>query len=297
MGVRVEAMHNPARIEQATRGRMLFRRLAAVFLVGLVTGVGLSFIGLANRTISPAAFDWAISAGLGLVCGFAARQALRDHTALLRLLASIAAVTVSMLFAGWVSGGDAGLVLDHTARQTADWSGFVQLMCGAASAFLAMAAWRRRPARPSAELAAATAATDGPGRATIRPSVGLAERAMTILPGARYSLQSWFALRADRVRRGFSRQVRGWKSTWHGSRWSRRLPEWMSSPRLRPRREVLRRSRVRLLGVEEHRCPYCLDIVERHDPRGVVTCKVCHTRHHADCWAMTGMCQVPHHHR
>jgi hypothetical protein len=21
---------------------------------------------------------------------------------------------------------------------------------------------------------------------------------------------------------------------------------------------------------------------------------VCHTRHHADCWSVTGVCQVPH---
>jgi ribosomal protein L37AE/L43A len=46
--------------------------------------------------------------------------------------------------------------------------------------------------------------------------------------------------------------------------------------------------------VEEHRCPYCLDPVSRNDPRGVKECDVCHTLHHADCWAITGVCQVPH---
>jgi hypothetical protein len=46
--------------------------------------------------------------------------------------------------------------------------------------------------------------------------------------------------------------------------------------------------------VEEHRCPYCLDAVARTDPRGVKECEVCHTLHHADCWAITGICQVPH---
>jgi transposase len=35
--------------------------------------------------------------------------------------------------------------------------------------------------------------------------------------------------------------------------------------------------------------------VTARDPRGEVTCPVCHTRHHADCWAVTGVCQVPHH--
>jgi hypothetical protein len=25
-----------------------------------------------------------------------------------------------------------------------------------------------------------------------------------------------------------------------------------------------------------------------------VECKICHTLHHADCWAVTGACQIPH---
>jgi hypothetical protein len=53
---------------------------------------------------------------------------------------------------------------------------------------------------------------------------------------------------------------------------------------------------VRLVGEEEHRCPFCLELVEPDDPRGIVECQVCHTQHHADCWAITGACQVPHYH-
>ncbi len=53
---------------------------------------------------------------------------------------------------------------------------------------------------------------------------------------------------------------------------------------------------IRLLGAIEHRCPFCLEIVEKNDPRGVKICKICHTHHHADCWDVTGACQVPHHH-
>jgi ribosomal protein L37AE/L43A len=45
---------------------------------------------------------------------------------------------------------------------------------------------------------------------------------------------------------------------------------------------------------EEHRCPFCLEEVKRNDPRGIKECEVCHSLHHADCWAITGMCQVPH---
>jgi hypothetical protein len=55
-------------------------------------------------------------------------------------------------------------------------------------------------------------------------------------------------------------------------------------------------SSVRLVGEEEHRCPYCLELVLKNDPRGITTCPICHTQHHADCWALTGVCQVPHYH-
>jgi ribosomal protein L37AE/L43A len=55
-----------------------------------------------------------------------------------------------------------------------------------------------------------------------------------------------------------------------------------------------RRPHVQLALVEEHRCPYCLEPVVRTDARGVKECDVCHSLHHADCWAITGVCQVPH---
>lgn len=60
--------------------------------------------------------------------------------------------------------------------------------------------------------------------------------------------------------------------------------------------KVKNNDEIRLLGELEHRCPFCLEVVEKNDPRGVKICKVCHTHHHADCWAVTGACQAPHHH-
>lgn len=76
-----------------------------------------------------------------------------------------------------------------------------------------------------------------------------------------------------------------------------RIPESLLRRRRAGARRVRQRVAIRLTGRAEDRCPYCLEIVLRRDPRGVVTCPECHTRHHADCWAVTGVCQVPHHHR
>ncbi len=51
---------------------------------------------------------------------------------------------------------------------------------------------------------------------------------------------------------------------------------------------------ARIVAHIEDRCPYCLDVIKPNDPRGVRVCEVCHTPHHADCWAIAGKCQMPH---
>ena len=60
------------------------------------------------------------------------------------------------------------------------------------------------------------------------------------------------------------------------------------------RKKVPRRVRLHLSPQVEHRCPYCLELIDPSDKRGAVECQVCHTLHHADCWAAAGACQVPH---
>lgn len=51
---------------------------------------------------------------------------------------------------------------------------------------------------------------------------------------------------------------------------------------------------VKLTGVEERVCPYCLEEVVKNDSRGVVICPDCGTWHHQDCWHVTGACGVAH---
>jgi hypothetical protein len=67
------------------------------------------------------------------------------------------------------------------------------------------------------------------------------------------------------------------------------VPSTNSRPKHLPRHPE-----IQVAATGEHRCPYCLEIVTPNDPRGIVECKICHTLHHGDCWAITGACQVPH---
>jgi Prokaryotic RING finger family 1 len=66
-------------------------------------------------------------------------------------------------------------------------------------------------------------------------------------------------------------------------------------------RRPKRRKGLRFTGDQVHLgkqtsavCPYCLEEVKPNDPRGKVVCRICGTPHHADCWAITGKCEVPH---
>jgi len=73
------------------------------------------------------------------------------------------------------------------------------------------------------------------------------------------------------------------------------LPQLKLPTRTRRRPLPVRKSSgLKVIAKVEDRCPYCLDVIEKKDPRGVVTCEICGTPHHADCWEAGGKCQVPH---
>jgi hypothetical protein len=144
------------------------------------------------------------------------------------------------------------------ADRPPDWGGLGLLALGLAVSWLALTAWG--------------------GSEGVR--VG-----QTASPGPRQPTRRWFpAATGD-----------GWLARRRSS--VVRLPAPLTRPARATRARRKRRAAVRLVGSVEHRCPYCLEIVERHDRRGVVICPECRTRHHADCWAVTGTCQVPHPHR
>lgn len=74
----------------------------------------------------------------------------------------------------------------------------------------------------------------------------------------------------------------------------RKSTSWAVNPKSLTRRKRIKGQNVNLTSVIEHRCPYCLEEVVVNDPRGVRICPDCGTRHHRDCWNVTGSCQVPH---
>jgi hypothetical protein len=59
-----------------------------------------------------------------------------------------------------------------------------------------------------------------------------------------------------------------------------------------PRAKRSQPNDVKLMGEEEHVCPYCLEKVDKNEE--IVVCPECGTWHHKDCWDLTGSCGVAH---
>jgi hypothetical protein len=262
-------------------------------------------------------------ASLGLVAGFGSRIFLRKRDAFVRYAMAITVMVAGMYLIGaltqWVLGVGPIRLEERFAEQvrevrlsadlgnqirslgigsrvlfdlsSLDWADPLHLAVSLVMTLLALSAWHR--SQPAAadlvevEVAplpvpAAPRIRTRRGRRSSSASNGRARvrRIHTADPSVRPSLAI-----APRI------------LSENGSRPAlRSAATKVKEPTLRPRKKRLsrRKPKIHFAMVEEHRCPYCLETVVQHDPRGVKECNVCHTWHHADCWSITGVCQVPH---
>jgi hypothetical protein len=300
--------------------------VGVVFPVVIVAAIGFAYIFVINTTFQPVAVTLAATAGMGMVAGFTVRKALPRRAWIVKGAITLAALMVGLLMLGLITSGDSGIGPIDTAGRGPNWFGLLQVVIATGTAFLTLQAWRPRlvprvtdplavdaennptPApRPVAEpsrlaqiwegwtrqwqrtrdSASARWQESAAGRSLRRASEGLEqarawsqqepETAVTTPAPAPAPAPASVAEPGlvERVRHRFSRPPTVAKTA-------------VKRPRPQPR--------IKLIGAIEHRCPYCLEAVEPNDPRGIEVCEICHTFHHADCWAVTGMCQVPHHH-
>jgi hypothetical protein len=271
--------------------------VAVTSSAAVAAGLGFAIVYSLNRTIVPSVLVLASAVGLGIVAGWVSRFTLTDHGARVRWLVALFAFCVGMGFLGWLSRGILGFNLLSGEENGTDWIGLGRFGMGALAAWLAVRAWDRRswprvyrertPRLPRTRLGnvftrllrrrEGTAATPTISSSTAAPNRRAQQREASINTG-------------DSLRRGAPRQdqTAAPKATSQlgvklKSRFRRSTPPPQYS--------------IRLAAEVEHRCPYCLGLVDPKDPKGVKECKVCNTLHHADCWAVTGTCQVPHHHK
>ncbi len=230
----------------------------------LTTSVGFAAVYVLNRGLVPVVLIAASAAGIGLVAGLIARWSLTERGTATTWLVALVGICFGMAFIGWISQGKLGFDPQVAGRSLPDWPGLGQLAMAAIASWLAVRAWRK-PRR------------EGPSWMTPLEA-GMSSTAPSSAPSTAPETS-----------------VRAWPGP------VRETPRITTSIPVRRTRRVKRArlgrssSAIRLSAATEHLCPYCLSPVDPRDARGVVTCEVCHTMHHADCWGVTGTCQVPHH--
>ena len=322
----------PSAREQADEGVVRRERIprwvGVVLPVAIVGGFGLVALYGVNRSWLPFVLFLAGSAALGLLTGFAARRSLPHRSNLLRWAVAMGALTVGLLAAGIVSGGEVGLGPLLPLVPRVRWGEMVQLASAGLAAWLAVRAFARpemsSPHAPATEPGQAnwgfiyhpTIHDTQPIRARrgARPSAALraSPSAQSIAPRPRADRPSAELTPPRRTQLGPREPVRRGETAETGApshrpsgrafplrqRYDRLVARLTRAVAWRPGRgfRLARRgpSPIRFTGSGEDRCPYCLDVVMENDRRGVTTCPVCHTRHHAECWAVTGTCQMPH---
>jgi hypothetical protein len=273
-------------------------------MIAILAAVSFAVVYLVNRTIVPAVLSVAAVIGVGLISGFAARWMLRPHTGLLRITTALATLVIGLLLLGLMTRGNSGVGPMELWRNVPNWGGLAQVALGAVTAWLALRAWPTptRPARTTAE-------TPTPQPAETRPPLWQRPLIRMQSWGDRARIQwresnlfRW--LDRTKVRVSIPRTSRAQSEASAGEN---RIALSVTAPaqdkgrawsRLRWPAIQLPWSRNRMglkfTSTTEHKCPYCLQTIEPNDR--VVVCKICHMPHHADCWAITGVCQIPHYH-
>lgn len=239
--------------------------IAVTTSAALSAGLGFAAIYFLNQVVVPVALVLTSAAGMGLVAGFISRWSLEYRGRSIRWLVSVVGLSIGFVFLGWLSGGKLGFDLGRGAEP--NWSGLGQLALGASAAWLAVRAWGREARAPLLRWGGLHIRDRGLLRSQELPSGEL--RAALPSPIESNPRVTSPASSPSRVRR---------------------TPRKQRTTRIRSGRKP---AAIRLSRAVEHRCPYCLDVVEIS--RSARVCPVCRTPHHAECWSVTGSCQVPHH--
>ncbi len=284
---------NPSTGTPPGRKRLLPRWVGVVFPVALLGAEGIIALHVVNRVWLPVTLTIGGAAGLGLLAGFTARWAVPNRSRTTRWLVALGGLTVGLLAASLFSYGAFGVGPLFPLRQEVNWSDIAQLAIGALAAWLAVRGFSRPPALEGSEARPESAGAPTRTAWTLPDSRAVEETRPYRTRRRPAPLPLAGAASASAVHRGRISVGGPLRSRYHRLRDRlARAAAW------RPRLGLLSRRRsdtpIRFTGPGEDRCPYCLDVVDPKDPRGVKLCPVCHTPHHADCWSITGMCQMPH---
>ncbi|MCL4257832.1 MAG: hypothetical protein KJZ53_04785 [Anaerolineales bacterium] len=244
-------------------------------LFATLVGLGLTLLFVLPTNFSPFLLKFVVIIGIGLAASFMSRRVLAARSPALRAATAAFASVIALAVLSPLTLGFVGLNLLRSYAIATPVDAAIQLLVAGLAVAAGQAAWapsRRTVMVEPREVADVT---------EISVPAPPAARVRTTAPRNSPPVASAPSLLA-RARAGISRFFTPTPAT-------RKLRS------ARPaRKQAARGSGITLSAQERHVCPYCLEPVTKRDRRGVKICKVCKTWHHADCWEITGVCQVPH---
>ena len=276
MALRTAAMSPADMTPLIRKPHHLFRKLVLLLLLTAAYALGLVLLFIKTAWFPLVLFSYMADGTLGIVSGFGTRLLLSKRHWLIRSITITVLPVAGLVILGYFTDWKVGIDVIALSRGFVSWENLIHLVVSITASWAALWAWYR-----STSLQMENSTYVDP----VRPAA--ISRSDRISPPRSWTLRPRLRINS-----------RTHSHSGNGSRppVSARLKIITRQPP-RPKRSVksmLRRPHVQLAVVEEHRCPYCLEPVKRTDPGGVKECEVCHTLHHADCWAITGVCQVPH---
>ena len=267
---------NPAELSTPIRRpRHLLRKLVLLSLLTTAYALGLVMLFSKATWFPLPLFSFFADSTVAIVAGFGTRLLLSRRHWLIRFVTATVMSLGGLAILGYFSEWEIGIDVIALSRGFVSLQDMIHLIVGITAAWAALWAWYRPAPRGDID-------------ELIEPS----ESAVVVQPRRISQPRSWLPKTRMRIGSG----VDGHSGNGSGPSVRARLKLVTRQP-TRPKRirgPHVRRPHVQLALVEEHRCPYCLEPVVRTDPRGTKKCEVCHSLHHADCWAITGTCQVPH---
>ncbi|MBE9524226.1 MAG: hypothetical protein IMY76_03950 [Chloroflexi bacterium] len=279
--------HQFARLLASPPGRVFLVVLTVIVASGALT----LLYGLALN-LPVFLLSGIVLSSLGMVAAFSARVLLRNHTRALRLLSAMVAVLCGLLIIGMITRGAVGVNLRTWHSSSPNWTGLIQVFWSELVTWLALLSWSKT-VHLKENVTPQQKKIKAPKPKQTRDGINFPE------------------FKIPRIRMLFSLpknigtkkllEKRPWPINWRSKHKKR------SGQRVKLKKSTLTHTSkyfnqnhsqepIKLVGVEEHNCPFCLETVTKKDSRGLKICSKCKTWHHADCWDMTGECQVPHQH-
>ena len=292
MSIRAATMSNS--YSSTPRRSGFFRKLVVTlsFVLGIASAMAL--FHTYQRNISVFWMTVLAISTVGLACGSAARINFFQSSILIRFFIMLLALPLGLFTLGVLTNWQIGIgPLNPWAAGNIPQDELIQLIGAFVVALICLSAWRKPSPKLIDEVAEAQ-----PVRRNREPVTPPVVVAAPIIPAPAQPRRSSRASKA-RSQPKTPPRLKFMKAQKVRSKTRPRAEKLILSQTKAPSRSKLkklfsRKPHLQISLYEEHRCPFCLEDVKANDPRGVKKCEVCNTLHHADCWEITGFCQVPH---